>query len=78
MGGCIYIISIGWLVGWLVGWLPIQGCGRLVAGIAGSNPARGMDVCLLYLYVVLSCVGRDLCDGLNTLPEESYRVYLYV
>jgi hypothetical protein len=21
--------------------------GRLVAGIAGSNPARGMDVCLL-------------------------------
>jgi hypothetical protein len=21
-------------------------CGRLVAGIAGSNPARGMDVCL--------------------------------
>jgi hypothetical protein len=25
---------------------------------------------------VLSCVGRGLRDGLITLPEESYRVYL--
>jgi hypothetical protein len=49
-------------------------CGRLVAGVASSNPARGMDVCLLCLYVVLSCVGRGLCDGLITRPEESYRV----
>jgi hypothetical protein len=49
-------------------------CGRLVAGIAGSYPAPGMDVCLLCLYVVLSCVGRGLCDGLITRPEESYRV----
>jgi hypothetical protein len=48
-------------------------CGRLVAGIAGSNPALGMDVCLLCLYVVLSCVGRDLCDGLIARPGESYR-----
>jgi hypothetical protein len=47
---------------------------RLVAGIAVSNPARGMDVCLLCLYVVLSCVGRGLCDGLITRPEESCRV----
>jgi hypothetical protein len=38
------------------------------------TPARGMDVCLLCLYVVLSCVGRGLCDGLITRPEESYRV----
>jgi hypothetical protein len=30
--------------------------GRLVARIAGSNPAEGMGVCLLCLYVVLSCV----------------------
>jgi hypothetical protein len=45
----------------------------LVAGIAGSNPAEGMDVCLLCLYVVLSCVGRDLCDRLIARPEESYR-----
>jgi hypothetical protein len=35
-------------------------CGRLAAGIAGSNPARGMDVCLLCFYVVLSCVGGGL------------------
>jgi hypothetical protein len=33
-----------------------------------------MDVCLSCLYVVLSCVGRGLCDGLITRPEESYRV----
>jgi hypothetical protein len=33
--------------------------------VADSNPARGMDVCLLCLYVVLSCVGRGLCDGLT-------------
>jgi hypothetical protein len=53
----------------------VQVCCRLVAGIAGSNPARGMGVCLIMcLYVVLSCVGRGLCDGLITLPEESYRV----
>jgi hypothetical protein len=30
--------------------------------------------CLLCLYVVLSCVGRGLCNGLITRPEESYRV----
>jgi len=28
-------------------------CGRYFAGIAGSNPAAGMDVCLIWeLYVV--------------------------
>jgi hypothetical protein len=37
-----------------------------------------MYVCLLCLYVVLSCVGKGLCDGLITRPEESYRVSLYV
>jgi hypothetical protein len=46
-------------------------CGHLVAGIAGSNPALGMDVCPLCLYVVLSCVGRGLYDGLIIRPEES-------
>jgi hypothetical protein len=49
-------------------------CCRLVAGVAVSNPARGKDVCLLCLCVLLSCVGRGLCDGLITRPEESYRV----
>jgi hypothetical protein len=53
-------------------------CGRLVAGVAGSNPARGVDVCLLCLCVVLSCGGRGRCNGLITRPEESYRVSLYV
>jgi hypothetical protein len=33
-----------------------------------------MDVCLLCLYAVFSCVGRGLCDGLITRPEETYRV----
>jgi hypothetical protein len=37
-----------------------------------------MDVCLLCIYVVLSCVGRGLCDGLITRPEESYRVSVCV
>jgi len=32
-------------------------CGHLVAGIAGSNTAEGMGVCLLCLYVLLFCVG---------------------
>jgi hypothetical protein len=47
-------------------------------GVAGSNPARGMDVCRLCLYVVLFCVGRGLCDGVITRPEESYRVSVCV
>jgi hypothetical protein len=47
---------------------------RLVAGIAGSNPVEGMDVYLLCLSAVLSCVGRGLCDGLVTRPEESYHL----
>jgi hypothetical protein len=37
-----------------------------------------MDVYLLCIYVVLSCVGRGLCDGLITRPEESYRVSVCV
>jgi hypothetical protein len=45
-----------------------------VAGSEGSNPARGIDLCQLCLYVELSYVGRGLCDGLITRPEESYRV----
>jgi hypothetical protein len=40
----------------------------------GSNPAEGIDVFLLPLYVVLTCVGRGLCEGLISRPEESYRV----
>jgi hypothetical protein len=52
--------------------------GRLVAGVAGSNTTWGMDGRQLCLYVVLSCVGRGLYDGLITRPEESYRVSVCV
>jgi hypothetical protein len=45
--------------------------GRLISGIAGSNTAEGMDVCLFGPYFALSCIGRGLCDGLITRPEES-------
>jgi hypothetical protein len=37
-----------------------------------------MGVCHLCLYVVLSCVGRGLCDGLITRPEQSYSVAVCV
>ena len=48
--------------------------GRSLAGIVGSNPAGGMDVC------VECCVlsGRGLCDGLITCPEKSYRLWCVV
>jgi hypothetical protein len=46
--------------------------GSSVAGVAGSNRARRMGVCLLCLYAVLSCVGRSLCVGLITRPEGPY------
>ena len=45
-------------------------CDRTLAGIAGSNPAGGMDVCRDCC--VLS--SRGLCDGLINSPEECYRV----
>jgi hypothetical protein len=34
----------------------------------------GDQLVICGLYVVLFCVGRSLCDGLITHPEESYRV----
>jgi hypothetical protein len=38
-----------------------------------------MDVCLLCFYVVLSCVGRCLCDVPITRPEKTYLMcQLYV
>ena len=45
-------------------------CSRTVAGIVGSNLARGMDVSCEYC--VLS--GRVLCVGLITFLEESWLV----
>jgi len=40
-------------------------CGLTLAGIAGSNPAVGMDICASKML----CVVRCLCDGLITRPE---------
>jgi hypothetical protein len=45
-------------------------CGSSVVGIAGSNPAVGMDV--YCECCVLS--GSGMCDEPITRPEESYRV----
>ena len=61
-------------------WIPIpvaarskaSVCDCSFAGIAGSNPAAGMDVSCECC--VLS--GRGLCDGLITHSEESFRVWL--
>jgi hypothetical protein len=44
-------------------------CGRSFAGIAGSNPAEGMDVCCDCCVVS----GTGFCFGLITRPEKSYR-----
>jgi len=44
-------------------------CGRLLAGILGSNPADGVDTCLLWVCVFS---GRGLCGKLITRPGESY------
>jgi len=43
-----------------------------LAGIAGSNPARGKDVCLFECWVMAG-IGR--CDRPIRHPEEFYRVW---
>jgi hypothetical protein len=46
-----------------------------IAGVAGSNPAEGMDVSSLVFAVC--CVGSGLCDELITRSEEFYRVCIF-
>jgi hypothetical protein len=46
-----------------------QFCGQVLAGIVGSNPPGGMDVCLVWVFVLSV---RGLCDGPMPRPEESY------
>jgi hypothetical protein len=53
---------------WGVGLRPLGCWGRGFESRSGHG----------YLSVVLSCVGRGLCDGLITRPEESYHVSVCV
>ena len=48
-------------------------CHRSLTGITSTNPAGGMDVCLLWVLRVLSGIG--LCVEPITRPERSYRVW---
>jgi hypothetical protein len=48
-------------------------CSWSLAGIGRSNPAGGAQIFVCCECCVFS--GRRLCDGLITLPEESYRVW---
>jgi hypothetical protein len=45
-------------------------CSLTLTGIAASNPAESVKVCLLSVLCVRS--GRSLCSGQVTRPEESY------
>jgi hypothetical protein len=68
---CVYYGVTGWHHIYLficISPIPVatrskaRACGRWLAGIAGSNPSSGMDVCLLYSVV---------CFGPITRPEDS-------
>ena len=53
-------------------------CGLSRTGIVGSNPARDMDVCLLWVVCVCVCVcvvRWGLCVRLINRPEECYQVW---
>ena len=55
-------------------------CNRLLAGIAGSNPAGDTDVCLSLVNVVC-CADRSLCDGpiyIQRGPTECDQVQQWV
>jgi hypothetical protein len=52
-------------------WSKVWVCGRSFAGIADSNPAG--DIGRLSLVSVVVLLGRGLCVGLITRPDESYR-----
>jgi hypothetical protein len=69
---CYKVKALKWLIP-MAALSKTKVCDHSFAGIAGSSPARGMDVRLLCL---LCCVSKGLCDGLITRPEEPYRVYV--
>jgi hypothetical protein len=43
-------------------------CGHLIAGIAGSDPPEGIDIC--HLCFVVCYVGGGLCDEVIAHSEE--------
>jgi hypothetical protein len=48
-----------------------------IAGLMGSNPTEGMDVCeFSSVFFVRCCVGSGLCYELITRPEECVCVYI--
>jgi hypothetical protein len=51
-------------------------CARSDAGIVGSNPTRGMDVCVrLFCVCVVLCVGSGLATGLSLVQGVLPSVY---
>ena len=44
-------------------------CARSLAGVAGSNPAGGMDICSCGCCVLS---GRGVCDGRIPHPQQPY------
>jgi len=77
----MWVVLTASTTGWVTESLPLKSanpvatqfkawvCGRSLAGITGSNVARGMDVWLLWVLL-----GRRFCVRLTTRPEESYRI----
>ena len=49
-------------------------CIHSLAGIVGSNPARGMDVSV----VRIVCCHVEVCDRLITHPEQSYQLWCVI
>jgi hypothetical protein len=47
---------------------------RSIAGIVGSNPTQGMDICIVCICVVL-CVCRDLETGWSPIQGVIPTVY---
>jgi hypothetical protein len=73
----VFLFNVDCLIKGMAGkaaWSKAWVCGRLLAGIAGSNSAGSMDVSCECC--VLSCTG--LCHGLITRSEESYRLCVCV
>ena len=59
------------VVSWPKDWV----CGHVLAGIAGSNLAVIIDVCLLWM---LGVVGRGLWVGLITRPQKVLPTVVFV